>query len=120
LLDTEVLSPDYQGVAVAGQSLLRRPRLTLNIGAELTPDDDWTFGGAVTLLRGRVDFDWNLGRRVDLPDAAYARVWLRRTLNARSELTVRVENLFDQAAPPTGIGFGAQPRSAYVGYTRRF
>ena len=49
-----MLSPDYQGVAATGQTLLRRPRLTLNAGAEVAPSDDWTFGGAVTLLRDRV------------------------------------------------------------------
>lgn len=120
LLDTEVLSPDYQGIAAAGQSLLRRPRLALNLGAELAPDDDWTFGAAATLLRGRVDFDWNLGQRVDLPDATTVRMWIRRSLGANGELTLRVENLFNEDAPPTGIGFGAQPRSVYVGYTRKF
>jgi len=120
LLDTEVLSPDYQGIAVAGQTLLRRPRLVLNLGAELAPDEDWTFGGAVTLLRGRVDFDWNLGQRVDLPDAATVRVWIRRALDGHGELSLRIENLTNETAPPTGIGFGAQPRSVYVGYTRRF
>lgn len=120
LLDTEVLSPDYQGIAAAGQSLLRRPRLALNLGAELAPDDDWTFGAAATLLRGRVDFDWNLGQRVDLPDATTVRVWIRRALGANGELTLRIENLFNENAPPTGIGFGAQPRSVYVGYARRF
>ena len=119
-LDTEVLSPDYQGIAITGQSLLRRPRLVLNLGAELTPDDDWTFGAAVTLLRGRVDFDWNAGERVDLPDATTVRVWLRRSLGAQGELSLRVENLTNETAPPTGIGFGAQPRSVYAGYTRRF
>jgi len=120
LLDTEVLSPDYQGIAVAGQSLLRRPRLVLNLGAELAPSDDWTFGGAVTLLRGRVDFDWNQGQRVDLPDAATVRFWIRRTLDDHGEISLRIENLTNETAPPTGIGFGAQPRSVYVGYTRRF
>jgi outer membrane cobalamin receptor len=107
-------------VAATGQTLLRRPRLTLNAGAEVTPGDDWTFGGAVTLLRDRVDYDWNLGQRVDLPDAAYVRLWVRYALDARSELSLRVENLFGEDAPPAGIGFGAQPRSAYVGFTRRF
>ena len=115
-----MLSPDYQGVAATGQTLLRRPRLTLNAGAEVTPSDDWTFGGAVTLLRDRVDYDWNLGQRVDLADAAYARLWIRYALDARGELSLRVENLFGEDAPPAGIGFGAQPRSVYVGYTRRF
>lgn len=120
LLDTEVLSPDYQGIAVAGQSLLRRPRGVLHVGAELTPDDDWTFGGAVSWLHGRVDFDWNLGQRVDLPDATTVRLWVRRALGQGGELTLRIENLTNESAPPTGIGFGAQPRSVYVGYTRRF
>ena len=120
LLDTEVLSPDYQGIAVAGQSLLRRPRCVLHVGAELTPDDDWTFGGAVSWLHGRVDFDWNLGQRVDLPDATTVRLWVRRALGHGGELTLRLENLTNESTPPTGIGFGAQPRSVYVGYTRRF
>jgi hypothetical protein len=48
------------------------------------------------------------------------RFWVRYALDARSELSLRVENLFGEDAPPAGIGFGAQPRSAYVGYTRRF
>jgi outer membrane cobalamin receptor len=120
LLDTEVLSPDYQGIAVAGQSLLRRPHLVLNFGTEIMPDDAWTFGASVQVLRGRVDFDWNLGQRVDLPDAAFLRLWIRRAIDAHSEVSLRLENLTNESAPPTGIGFGAQPRSVYVGYTRRF
>jgi vitamin B12 transporter len=120
LLDTEVLSPDYQNIAVAGQSLLRRPHLVLNFGTEIMPDDAWTFGASVQVLRGRVDFDWNLGQRVELPDAAYLRVWIRRAIDAHSEVSLRLENLTNESAPPTGIGFGAQPRSVYVGYTRRF
>lgn len=121
LLDTEVLSSTgYLGTAVAGESLLRRPTLSFVAGAELLPDEDWILGVAVTHLRGREDFDYNANARVDLPNATFCRLWIRRVLTDRSEISLRIENLFAEEAPPAAYGFAAQPRSAYVGYTHRF
>lgn len=120
-LDSEIRSTDYYlGTGLAGDKLLRRPTLTLTLGAEVIPNDDWTFGVSAAHLRGREDFDWNAYSRVSLPDATFVRVWVRRILADGTELSLRVENLFGEDAPPAAFGFGAQPRSAYVGLTRKF
>jgi vitamin B12 transporter len=119
-LDSEIRSAGYSGTGVAGDKLLRRPTLTLTLGVEVIPNDDWTFGISAAHLRGRVDFDWNAYSRVSLPDATYVRLWVRRVLADGTEISLRIENLFGEDAPPAAFGFGAQPRSAYVGLTRKF
>lgn len=121
LLSTEVLSPlGYLGTAAQGEQLLRRPDFTLSLGAEFIPREDWVFGLAVTHLRGREDFDFAAFSRVDLPGATYARLWIRRSIGEHTEISLRVENLTGEDAPPAALGFGPQPRSAYLGVTRRF
>jgi len=120
-LDTEVRSADYYfSTGVAGDKLLRRPTLTLTLGVEIIPNDDWIFGASASHLRGREDYDWNSSSRVSLPDATFVRVWVRRILADGTELSLRIENLFGEDAPPAALGFGAQPRSAYIGLTRKF
>ena len=120
-LDSEIRSTDYYlGTGLSGDKLLRRPTLTLTLGLEVIPNDDWTFGISAAHLRGREDFDWNAYSRVSLPDATFVRVWIRRTLSDHTDISLRIENLFGEDAPPAAFGFGAQPRSAYVGLTRRF
>jgi vitamin B12 transporter len=119
-LDSEIRSAGYSGTGVAGDKLLRRPSLTLTLGVEVIPNDDWTFGISAAHLRGREDYDWNSSSRVGLPDATFVRVWVRRILADGTEISLRIENLFGEDAPPAALGFGAQPRSAYVGLTRKF
>lgn len=120
-LDSEIRSADYLfGTGLTGDKLLRRPTLTLTLGIEVIPNDDWIFGASASHLRGREDYDWNSGSRVSLPDAAFVRVWVRRILADGTEISLRIENLFGEDAPPAAFGFGAQPRSAYVGLTRKF
>ena len=120
-LDSEIRSTDYYlGTGLTGDKLLRRPTLTLTLGLEVIPNDDWTFGVSAAHLRGREDFDWNSYARVSLPDATFVRVWIRRILSDNTEISLRIENLFGEDAPPAAYGFGAQPRSAYVGLTRKF
>ena len=120
-LDSEIRSTDYYlGTGLTGDKLLRRPSLTLTLGLEVIPNDDWTFGVSAAHLRGREDFDWNSYARVSLPNATFVRVWVRRTLSDNTEISLRIENLFGEDAPPAAFGFGAQPRSAYVGVTRKF
>ena len=120
-LDSEIRSTDYfLGTGLTGDKLLRRPTLTLTLGVEIIPNDDWTFGISAAHLRGREDFNWNAYSRVSLPDATFVRVWIRRILSDHTEISLRIENLFGEDAPPAAYGFGAQPRSAYVGLTRRF
>ena len=120
-LDSEIRSTDYYlGTGLTGDKLLRRPTLTLTLGLEVIPNDDWTFGVSAAHLRGREDFDWNSYARVSLPDATFVRVWIRRILSDNTEISLRIENLFGEGAPPAAYGFGAQPRSAYVGLTRKF
>ena len=120
-LDSKIRSTDYLfGTGLTGDKLLRRPTVALTLGLEVIPNDDWTFGISVAHLRGRVDYDWNSGSRVGLPDATFVRVWIRRILSDKTEISLRIENLFGEDAPPAAFGFGAQPRSAYVGLTRKF
>lgn len=118
-LESKALT-DYAGMVTAGEALLRRPHLVLSAGAEILPNENWTIGAAVNLQRGRVDYDWNTVARVDLPAAVFCRLWIRYAWNDRTELSLRVENLFGETAPPTALGYGAQPRSAYAGLTRKF
>jgi len=120
-LDSQIESTDYfMGTGLAGDKLLRRPTLTLSVGAEVMPNDDWTFGVSAAHLRGREDFDWNAYARTALPDATFVRLWIRRVLSDRTEISLRIENLFGEDAPPAAFGFPAQPRSAYLSLTRRF
>jgi vitamin B12 transporter len=120
-LDSQILSSDYfLGTGVAGDKLLRRPTLTFSVGAEVMPNDDWTFGVSAAHLRGREDFDWNAYARTALPDATFVRLWIRRVLSDRTEISLRIENIFGEDAPPAAFGFPAQPRSAYLSLTRRF
>lgn len=120
-LDSEIQSTDYYlGTGLTGDKLLRRPSLTLTLGLEVIANDDWTFGVSAAHLRGREDFDWNAFSRVSLPDATFVRVWIRRILADGTEISLRIENLFGEDAPPAAYGFGAQPRSAYMGVTRKF
>lgn len=120
-LDSEIRSTDYYlGTGLTGDKLLRRPSLTLTLGLEVIPNDDWTFGVSAAHLRGREDFDWNSYARVSLPNATFVRVWVRRVFANGTEVSLRIENLFGEDAPPAAFGFGAQPRSAYVGVTRKF
>ena len=120
-LNTSVQSAlGYQSTAAQGESLLRRPDLCLSLGAEVMPSEDWTVGISINHLRGRMDFDWNTNTRVALPNASFTRLWIRWALSERTELSLRIENLLGETAPPTALGYGAQPRSAYLGLTGKF
>ena len=118
-LQTKALT-DYLGVIAAGEALLRRPTFTLSAGAELRPDERWSFGAGVTLLHGRVDFDWDNFQRVDLPNALVWRGWARFAWDDSTDLTLRLENIGGETAPPAALGYGAQPRSVYVGVAKKF
>lgn len=111
---------DYLGVVAAGQALLRRPTFTLAAGAEITPDERWTFGVAVTWLHGRDDFDWDAYQRVRLADSLVWRGWARYAWDDSLDLTFRVENLGGETSPPAALGYGAPPRSAYIGVAKKF
>ncbi len=118
-LETKALT-DYQGIVLAGQSLLRRPQWDLSLGAEITPNDNWIYGLSASYLAGRDDYDFNQGVRVALPDAVYFRAWIRRTLDEHSELSLRIENITNESTPTLAYGYAAQPRSFYLAYTRKF
>lgn len=118
-LQTKALT-DYLGGGTAGQSLLRRPTFTLSAGAEITPTERWSFGAGVTYLHGRVDYDWDNFQRVDLPNSLVWRGWARFAWNDSTDLTFRLENIGDETAPPAALGYGAQPRSVYVGVAKKF
>ena len=118
-LQTKALT-NYLGVIAAGESLLRRPTFTLSAGTEITPTERWSFGAGVTLLHGRVDFDWDNFQRVDLPNSLVWRGWARFAWNDSTDLTLRLENIGGETAPPAALGYGAQPRSVYVGVAKKF
>jgi vitamin B12 transporter len=118
-LKTEALS-DYLGIVAKGQSLLRRPTFTLNVGTEFTPNEKWVGGIALNHIEGRDDFDWDTGNRVSLPNANYWRTWIRYSLNNGQDISLRIENLTGETAPPSALGYGAQPRSAYLSFTAKF
>ena len=118
-LQTKALT-DYLGVIAAGESLLRRPTFTLSAGVELTPTERWSFGTGFTLLHGRVDFDWDNFRRVDLPNSLVWRGWARFAWDDSTDVTIRLENIGGETAPPAALGYGAQPRSVYVGVAKKF
>ncbi len=118
-LKTEALS-DYQSIVTKGQSLLRRPTFTLNLGTEFTPNENWVGGIALNHIQGREDFDWDTGTRVPLPNANYWRTWIRYSLNNGQDISLRIENLTGETAPPSALGYGAQPRSAYLSFTAKF
>lgn len=118
-LQTKALT-NYLGVVATGQALLRRPTFTLSAGAEITPTERWSFGAGVTLLHGRVDFDWNNFQRVDLPNSLVWRGWARFAWDDSTDLTLRLENIGGETAPPAALGYGAQPRSVYVGVAKKF
>jgi vitamin B12 transporter len=118
-LKTEALS-DYLSIITKGQALLRRPTLTLNIGTEFTPNENWVWGVALNHLEGRDDYDWDAGSRVSLPNANYWRTWIRYSVNSGQDISLRIENLTGETAPPSALGFGAQPRSAYLSFTAKF
>lgn len=118
-LEATALS-DYLGIVSAGDRLLRRPDLALSVGVETRPTSAWVVGLAATWLRGREDFDFNTGARVDLRDSLQARLWLRHALTDRTDLSLRVENLAGSDAELTSVGYPAAPRAVYLGLTHRF
>jgi vitamin B12 transporter len=118
-LQTKALT-NYLGIVAAGESLLRRPTFTLSAGAEITPTERWSFGAGVTLLHGRVDYDWDNSQRVDLPNSLVLRGWTRFAWDDSTDLTMRLENIGGETAPPSALGYGAQPRSVYVGVAKKF
>lgn len=115
-----IAQTDYLGVVNAGQALLRRPTFTLATGAEITPNERLTFGIGATWLHNRDDFNWDAYQRVRLADSFVWRAWARYAWDDSTDLTFRVENLGGETAPPAALGYGAQPRSAYIGIAKKF
>ncbi len=67
-LDSEVRSADYYfSTGMAGDKLLRRPTLTLTLGVEVIPNDDWTFGA----LRRRISADVKTTTGIVVAASAY-------------------------------------------------
>jgi outer membrane cobalamin receptor len=94
--------------------------LALSAGVELRPSSICVFGLAATWLHGREDFDFNTGNRVDLPNSLQFRLWMRYSLTDATDLSLRVENLTNERAELTSIGYPAAPRSVYLGLGRKF
>jgi len=118
-LEAKALS-DYLGIVAAGERLLRRPDLAASAGVELRPSSICVFGLAATWLHGREDFDFNTGYRVDLPNSLQFRLWMRYSVSDATDLSLRVENLTNERAELTSIGYPAAPRSVYLGLSHKF
>jgi vitamin B12 transporter len=103
------------GVFEGGERLLRRPsrQASLELGARATRD--LAVRGTLQLVGARDDYDFALGRRVELP--AYARLDLAgeyRVAGSDVAVTARVENALDARYEPV-LHFRAPGRALLLG-----
>jgi outer membrane cobalamin receptor len=101
-------------------SLIRRPDLIFTLGAEINPAAAWTYGLSVNHIANRIDYDPISYAVVKSPNGTYWRTWLVYHYKTGQELSLHVENLFNETAPPASLGFPAQPRSFYLSYSVKF
>ena len=101
-------------------SLIRRPDLIFTLGAEINPADAWTYGLSVNHIANRIDYDPLSYVVVKSPNGTYWRTWLVYHYKTGQELSLRIENIFNETAPPASLGFPAQPRSFYLSYSVKF
>lgn len=103
-----------------GDSLIRRPDLIFTLGAEMNPTAAWTYGLSVNHLANRIDYDPVSYAVVKSPDGTYWRTWLVYHYKTSQELSLHVENLFNETAAPASLGFPAQPRSFYLSFSVKY
>ena len=103
-----------------GDSLIRRPDLIFTLGAEMNPTAAWTYGLSVNHLANRIDYDPFSYAVVKSPDGTYWRTWLVYHYKTGQELSLHVENLFNETAAPASLGFPAQPRSFYLSFSVKY
>ena len=101
-------------------SLIRRPDLIFTLGAEINPTTAWTYGLSVNHIAKRIDYDPISYAVVKSPNGTYWRTWLVYHYKNSQELSLHVENLFNETAPPASLGFPAQPRSFYLSFSVKY
>ena len=101
-------------------SLIRRPDLIFTLGAEMNPTTGWTYGLSVNHIAKRIDYDPSSYAVVKSPNGTYWRTWLVYHYKTSQELSLRIENLFNETAPPASLGFPAQPRSFYLSFSVKY
>lgn len=120
LLDTEVLDSGYaEGPAatfVEGEALLRRPGNQLRLAADWTATDAVAVDAAVRRVGERSDRDFATFPATPVTLDAYTVVELGAEirLHERAVVTVRGENLFDEAYQEV-FGYAAPGRAVYLG-----
>ena len=119
-LEAFAVTGDSFGVTQPGQRLLRRPDVTGVLAVECRPTEATALGAGLVWLRGREDYDFDTGSRVDLRDAIQARLWATHRLDARTRLSLRIENLGGSDAELASLGYPSPPRAVTVGLTREF
>jgi len=101
-------------------SLIRRPDLIFTLGAEVNPTTGWTYGLSVNHIANRIDYDPSSYAVVKSPNGTYWRTWLVYHYKTSQELSLRIENVFNETAPPASLGFPAQPRSFYLSFSVKY
>ncbi|MEI6284296.1 MAG: hypothetical protein WCP40_04260, partial [Opitutae bacterium] len=101
-------------------SLIRRPDLIFTLGAEMNPTTVWTYGLSVNHIANRIDYDPSSYAVVKSPNGTYWRTWLVYHYKNSQELSLHIENLFNETAPPASLGFPAQPRSFYLSFSVKY
>ncbi len=101
-------------------SLIRRPDLIFTLGAEMNPTTAWTYGLSVNHLANRIDYDPSTYAVVKSPNGTYWRTWLVYRYKNSQELSLHIENLFNETAAPASLGFPAQPRSFYLSFSVKY
>ena len=119
-LEARADTGDSFGITQPGQRLLRRPDLTAALSVECRPTEATALGAGLVWLRGREDYDFDTGARVDLRDAAQGRLWATHRLDARTRLSLRVENVGGSRAELASLGYPSPPRAVTLGLTREF
>ena len=119
-LEAFAVTGDSFGLTQPGQRLLRRPDVTGALSVECRPTEATALGAGVVWLRGREDYDFDTGSRVDLRDAIQGRIWATHRLDARTRLSLRVENVGGSRAELASLGYPSPPRAVTLGLTREF
>lgn len=101
-------------------SLIRRPELIFTLGAEITPSTSYTYGLSVNQIAHRIDYDPLTYAVVKSPNGTYWRTWFVYHYKTNQDLSLHIENLFNETAPPASLGFPAQPRSFYLSFLLKY
>lgn len=100
--------------------LIRRPDLIFTLGTEINPTALWTCGLSVNHIAKRIDYDPLTYAVVNSPNGTYWRTWFVYHYKTNQELSLHIENLFNETAAPASLGFPAQPRSFYLSFSVKY